>query len=355
MKITRKKTRQITLGGVSIGGGASVSIQSMTKTLTADIAATVAQIKRLARAGCEIVRVSVPDEASARAIGPIRRLISIPLVADIHFNHRLALIALDEGTDGIRLNPGNIGGAKRVAEVAKAAAERKVPIRVGVNAGSVEKGILKKHGGPTPAALAESALLGVRMLEDAGHGLIKISVKASSVRGTIEAYERISRATRYPLHIGVTEAGPPLISAVRSSAALGHLLLEGIGDTLRVSVTGDPVEEVVIARELLQSLGLRTFGPTLNSCPTCGRCGIDVVRIVGEIQRAIREIRKPLTVAIMGCAVNGPGEAREADVGLAGGKGEGLIFRRGKIVRKVKEKDFVRALLDEIGSLGGVC
>ena len=352
MKITWKRTRQITLGGVPIGGGAPVSIQSMTKTLTADIAATVAQIGRLARAGCEIVRVAVPDEPSARAIGPIRRSISIPLVADIHFNHRLALIALGEGADGIRLNPGNIGGAKRVAEVAKAAAARKVPIRVGVNAGSVEKGILKKHGGPTPAALAESALLGVRMLEDAGHGLIKISVKASSVRGTIEAYERISRAARYPLHIGVTEAGPPLISAVRSSAALGHLLLEGIGDTLRISVTGDPVEEVVIARELLQSLGLRTFGPTIVSCPTCGRCGIDVVRIVGEVQRAIGDIRTPLTVAIMGCAVNGPGEAREADVGLAGGKGEGLIFRRGKTVRKVKESDFVRALLDEILSHG---
>jgi (E)-4-hydroxy-3-methylbut-2-enyl-diphosphate synthase len=352
MRIARKRTRRISLGGVAIGGGAPVSIQSMTKTPTADIASTVAQIARLAGAGCEIVRVAVPDEESARAIGRIRPAIPIPLVADIHFDHRLALIAMGEGADGIRINPGNIGGARRVAEVARVAFERRVPVRVGVNAGSVEKGMLKKHGGPTPAALAESALLGARMLEDAGHDLIKISVKASSVCGTIEAYERISRAARYPLHIGVTEAGPPRISAVRSSAALGHLLLEGIGDTLRVSVTGDPVEEVFIARELLQSLGLRTFGPTIVSCPTCGRTRIDVVRIVEEVGRAVAGVRAPLTVAIMGCAVNGPGEAREADVGLAGGKGEGLIFRKGKVVRKVKEKEFVRALLDEIRSIG---
>lgn len=349
MRISRKKTRKITLGGVAIGGGAPVSVQSMTKTPTADVAATVAQIERLVRAGCEIVRVAVPDDASARAIGAIRSAISIPLVADIHFDHRLALAAIAQGADGIRINPGNIGGARRVAEVARAASERGVPIRVGVNAGSVEKGILKKHGGPTPAALAESALEGVRMLEDAGHGLIKISVKASSVPDTIEAYELISKATRHPLHIGVTEAGPPLVSAVRSSAALGHLLLEGIGDTLRVSVTGDPVGEVLIARELLQSLGLRSFGPTIVSCPTCGRTGIDVVRTVEEVQRALADVRAPLTVAIMGCVVNGPGEAREADVGLAGGKGEGLIFRKGKIVKKVKEKDFLRALLSEIG------
>ena len=352
MRSARKKTRRISLGDVAIGGGAPVSIQSMTKTFTADVASTVAEIARLAAAGCEIVRVAVPDEESARAIGRIRAAVSIPLVADIHFDHRLALIAIGEGADGIRINPGNIGGARRVAEVAKAALERGIPVRVGVNAGSVEKGMLKKHGGPTPAALAESAVLGARMLEDAGHDRIKISVKASSVRGTIEAYERISRAVRYPLHIGVTEAGPPRISAVRSSAALGHLLLEGIGDTLRVSVTGDPVEEVLIARELLQSLGLRSFGPTLVSCPTCGRTRIDMVRIVEEGQREIVDLRLPVTVAIMGCAVNGPGEAREADVGLAGGKGEGLIFRKGKVVRKVKEKEFVRALVDEIRSLG---
>ena len=352
MRSARKKTRRISLGDVAIGGGAPVSIQSMTKTFTADVTSTVAEIARLAAAGCEIVRVAVPDEESARAIGRIRAAVSIPLVADIHFDHRLALIAIGEGADGIRINPGNIGGARRVAEVAKAALERGIPIRVGVNAGSVEKGMLKKHGGPTPAALAESAVLGARMLEDAGHDRIKISVKASSVRGTIEAYERISRAVRYPLHIGVTEAGPPRISAVRSSAALGHLLLEGIGDTLRVSVTGDPVEEVLIARELLQSLGLRSFGPTLVSCHTCGRTRIDMVRIVEEVQREIVDLRLPVTVAIMGCAVNGPGEAREADVGLAGGKGEGLIFRKGKVVRKVKEKEFVRALVDEIRSLG---
>lgn len=353
MKIPGRKTRRIMLGGVAIGGGAPVSVQSMTKTPTADVGAVVAQIARLARAGCEIVRVAVPDEASARAVGAIRGAVSIPIIADIHFDHRLALAAIAHGADGVRINPGNIGGAGRVAEVARAASARGIPIRVGVNAGSVEKGILRKHGGPTPAALAESALAGVRMLEDAGHGIVKISVKASSVRDTIEAYELISRATRHPLHIGVTEAGPPLISAVRSSAALGRLLLGGIGDTLRVSVTGDPVAEVLIARELLQSLGLRSFGPTIVSCPTCGRTGIDVVRTVEEVQGALADVRAPLTVAIMGCVVNGPGEAREADVGIAGGKGEGIIFRKGKIVRKVREKDLVRALLDEIAGVLG--
>ncbi len=353
MKIPGSKTRRIMLGGVAIGGGAPVSIQSMTKTPTADVGAVVAQISRLALAGCEIVRVAVPDEASARAVGAIRGAVSIPIIADIHFDHRLALAAIAHGADGVRINPGNIGGAGRVAGVARAASARGIPIRVGVNAGSVEKGILRKHGGPTPAALAESALAGVRMLEDAGHGIIKISVKASSVRDTIEAYELISGATRHPLHIGVTEAGPPLISAVRSSAALGRLLLGGIGDTLRVSVTGDPVAEVLIARELLQSLGLRSFGPTIVSCPTCGRTGIDVVRTVEEVQEALAGVRAPLTVAIMGCVVNGPGEAREADVGIAGGKGEGIIFRKGKIVRKVREKDLVRALLDEIAGVLG--
>lgn len=348
MKIPRKKTRKIMLGGVPIGGGAPVSVQSMTTTRTDDVRATTAQIRRLEKAGCEIVRVAVPDVASARAIGEIRRRIRIPLVADIHFDHRLALVALGEGADGIRINPGNIGGAGRVAEVARAAAAHGVPVRVGVNAGSVERGILKRHGGPTPAALAESAIAGARMLEDAGHGIIKISVKASSVRDAIEAYGLVSRATRHPLHIGVTEAGPPLVSAVRSSAALGHLLLRGIGDTLRISVTGDPVPEVEIAKELLQSLGLRQFGPRIVSCPTCGRTGIDVLRTVRDIRRALAGCRKPITVAVMGCVVNGPGEAREADVGLAGGKGEGIIFRKGKVVGKVREKEFVRALLSEI-------
>lgn len=348
MDIRRKKTRRITLGGVPIGGGAPISVQSMTKTRTDDVGGTVRQCARLARAGCEIVRVAVPDEKAARAIGKIKKKIALPLVADIHFNHRLALIAMDEGADGIRINPGNIGGVKRIAEVARAAAAGRIPIRVGVNAGSVERELLKKYGGPAPAALAASALNCVKRIEDAGHRLIKISVKASSVLDTIEAYERVAAATRYPLHVGVTEAGPPLVAAVRSSAGIGYLLLKGIGDTIRVSVTGDPVEEVLIARELLQSLGLRQFGPMIVSCPTCGRCGIDVARIVDEVQRAIVDVKNNIKVAIMGCVVNGPGEAREADIGLAGGKGTGIIFRGGKIVRKVKEADFVKALIDEI-------
>jgi len=337
------------LGGLAIGGGAPVSVQSMTKTSTADVRATVKQCARLAREGCEIIRLAVPDEEAARALGKIKREVTTPLVADIHFNYRLALIAMEKGADGIRINPGNIGGAERIAEIARAAAAGKIPIRVGVNSGSVEPSILKDHGGPTPEALAESAITCVKRIENAGHNLIKISVKASSVADTIRAYERVSEMTDYPLHVGVTEAGPPLTAAVRSAIGIGRLLLEGVGDTIRVSVTGDPVMEVEIAREILQSLGVRSFGPTLVSCPTCGRCEIDVVKIVEEVKEAIKDVKSNIRVAIMGCAVNGPGEAREADVGLAGGRGEGILFRKGKVLRKVREKDFVKALLDEIG------
>jgi (E)-4-hydroxy-3-methylbut-2-enyl-diphosphate synthase len=351
MKINRKWTKQIALGGIAIGGGAPVSVQSMTKTRTADVKATVKQCADLARAGCEIIRLAVPDEEAARALVKIRREVNTPLVADIHFNHRLALIAMDEGMDGIRINPGNIGGPDRIAEIARAAAAKKIPIRVGVNSGSVEQSILKSHGGPTPEALAESALACVKRIEDAGHDLIKISVKASSVADTIRAYEFVSEMTDYPLHVGVTEAGPPMTAAVRSAIGIGRLLMEGIGDTIRVSATADPVLEVEIAREILQSLGLRSFGPTLVSCPTCGRCEIDVAKIVEEVQKAIKDLRANIKIAVMGCAVNGPGEAREADVGLAGGKGSGVIFLKGKIVRKVKEADFVRALVKEIEKL----
>jgi len=348
MNIKRKKTIKITLGSVPIGGGAPISVQSMTKTRTRDVAATVAQCERLAAVGCEIVRVAVPDEKAARAIGKIKREITLPLVADVHFNYRLALIVMGEGADGIRINPGNIGGVKRIAEIAKAAAERKIPIRVGVNSGSVEKRLIAKYGRPTPRALAESAIDCVKRIEDAGHERIKISVKAASVRDTIEAYERVSAMTRYPLHVGVTEAGPPLISAVRSAAGIGHLLLKGIGDTIRVSVTGDPLTEVMIAKELLQSLELRQFGPTLISCPTCGRCEVDIAGIVEDVQHATLGMEHNITIAIMGCVVNGPGEAREADVGLACGRGSGIIFRHGKMIRRVKEADMVKALLDEI-------
>ncbi len=348
MAVVRKRTKKIMLGGVAIGGGAPVSMQSMTKTSTADVKATVGQCERLARAGCEIIRLAVPDEEAARAIGKIRSEVAAPLVADIHFNYRLALIAMEKGIDGIRINPGNIGGEDRISEIARAAAGRKIPIRVGVNSGSVEQSILKDHGGPTPEALAESAMTCVKRIEDAGHDLIKISVKASSVIDTIRAYERVSGMTDYPLHVGVTEAGPPMVAAVRSAIGIGRLLLAGVGDTVRVSVTGDPVLEVEIAREILQSLGVRSFGPTIVSCPTCGRCEIDLLKVVEEVQRSIKGVKSNIKIAIMGCAVNGPGEAREADIGLAGGKRSGLVFRKGKIVRKVKEKDFVRALIEEI-------
>lgn len=351
MQINRKWTKQIALGGIALGGGAPVSIQSMTKTSTADVRATVKQCAELAVAGCEIIRLAVPDEEAARALGQIRREVKTPLVADIHFNYRLALIAMEEGMDGIRINPGNVGGPDRIAEIARAASGRKIPIRVGVNSGSVEQSILKDHGGPTPEALAESAITCVKRIEDAGHGLIKISVKASSVADTIRAYEFVSEMTDYPLHVGVTEAGPPMIAAVRSAIGIGRLLIEGIGDTIRVSVTGDPVVEVEMAREILQSLGLRSFGPTLVSCPTCGRCEIDVAKIVEDVQKSIKDVSADIKIAIMGCSVNGPGEAREADVGLAGGKCSGVIFRKGEIVRKVKEDDFVRALIEEIRNL----
>ena len=351
MKINRKRTRQIMLGGIAIGGGAPVSIQSMTKTPTADVRETVKQCSELARAGCEIIRLAVPDEEAARALGKIRSEVKTPLVADIHFNHRLALIAMEEGMDGIRINPGNVGGPDRIAEISRAAAAKKIPIRVGVNSGSIEQAILKDHGGPTPEALAESAITCVKRIEYAGHGLIKISVKASSVADTVRAYELVSEMTDCPLHVGVTEAGPPMIAAIRSGIGIGHLLIGGIGDTIRVSVTGDPVVEVEMAQEILQSLGVRSFGPSLVSCPTCGRCEIDVVNIVEEVQKAIKGLRTDIKIAIMGCAVNGPGEAREADVGLAGGKGSGVLFRKGQIVRKVKEDDFVRALIEEIKKL----
>jgi (E)-4-hydroxy-3-methylbut-2-enyl-diphosphate synthase len=348
LKIRRKKTRQIKLGAVSIGGDAPIAIQSMTKMPTRNVAGTVEQCRRLAEAGCEIVRIAVQTDTEARALANIKAEVPLPLVADIHFDYRLALRALESGADGVRINPGNIGSDERVAEVARAAAARGAPIRVGVNSGSVEKALLEKHGGPTPRALAESALNCVKKIEDAGHNQIKISVKATDVLDTIGAYEIVSSSTDYPLHVGVTEAGPLLVSAVRSSLGIGYLLLRGIGDTIRVSVTGDPVVEVVVAREMLQSLGLRSFGPTIVSCPTCGRCEIDVVNLVAEVQKRLGEVRKNIKVAIMGCVVNGPGEAREADVGLAGGRAEGVIFRKGEIVRKVREEELIDALMEEI-------
>ncbi|MCU0605848.1 MAG: flavodoxin-dependent (E)-4-hydroxy-3-methylbut-2-enyl-diphosphate synthase [Candidatus Edwardsbacteria bacterium] len=350
--IERRRTRMVRVGGVALGGGRPVAIQSMTNTDTRDVRSTVAQIRRLAKAGCEIVRLAVPDAAAAAALAGIRRRTDLPLVADIHFDHRLALAALDAGVDKLRINPGNIGPAENVWKVVKAAKARNVPIRIGVNAGSLERDILRKHGHPTAAGMVESALRHVRLLERAGFGDIVLSLKGSDVPMTIAAYRLAARACRYPLHLGITEAGTAFAGAVRSAVGIGALLAEGIGDTIRVSLCGDPVKEIAAARLILQSLDLRVFGPTVIACPTCGRCQIDVERIARRVEAAVRGMTRPLRIAVMGCAVNGPGEARQADVGICGGQGRGAVIRKGKVVATVRERDLVPALLREIGELG---
>ena len=326
-------------------------VQSMTKTDTRDVAGTVAQIRRLEKAGCEVVRVAVPDREAALKLGEIKKRIAIPLIADIHFDYRLALEALDQGVAGLRLNPGNIGRRERVAQVVKAARERKVPIRIGVNAGSLEKPLLRRYGGPFPDALVESALTNVRMLEDMDFDLIKISLKASDPLSTISAYQKISRLTDYPLHIGVTEAGPPFSGAIKSAVALGILLYQGIGDTLRVSLTADPVLEVQAAYHLLRSLNLRRRGVEIVSCPLCGRSATNLKPMVRQVESRVANWPEPLQIAVMGCPVNGPGEAKAADVGIAAGKGVALLFRKGKVLRKVKEAEMVSALLEEAEAL----
>jgi (E)-4-hydroxy-3-methylbut-2-enyl-diphosphate synthase len=340
-----KNTRQIKVGGVEIGGGAPVSVQSMCSTDTRDTVATLAQIGRLAEAGCEIVRCAVLDMDAAEALGAIRRESRIPVIADIHFDYKLALRCLENGIDGLRLNPGNIGERWKVAEVVQAARERDVPIRIGVNAGSLEKELLEKYGHPTAEAMVESALGHVRILEELGYDRIKISLKASDVPKTVEAYRLLSQRVDYPLHIGITEAGTIFSGTIKSSVGLGILLADGIGDTMRVSLTGDPVDEVRVGYEILKALNLRRRGINFVSCPTCGRCQINLISVAEEVEHRLRGVEAPLTVAVMGCVVNGPGEAREADVGLAGGKGEGLLFRRGEIVRKVPEAEMADALL----------
>jgi (E)-4-hydroxy-3-methylbut-2-enyl-diphosphate synthase len=349
--LPRNSTRRILIGNVPVGGGAPIVVQSMTKTDTRNVSATVAQIRRLEKAGCEVVRVAVPDREAAGKLGEIHKRIGIPLIADIHFDFRLALEALEQGVAGLRLNPGNIGSRERVARVVHAARERKVPIRIGVNAGSLEKPLQKKYGGPVPAALVESALTHVRLLEDLDFDLIKISLKASDPLSTIEAYQKISRVTDYPLHIGVTEAGLPFSGGIKSAVGLGILLCRGVGDTLRVSLTGDPVLEVRAAYEILRSLGLRRRGVELISCPLCGRSQIPLLPVVRKIEAKVAHWPQPLRIAVMGCPVNGPGEAREADVGIAVGKGTALLFRKGKILRQVKEAEMVEALLEEAEAL----
>jgi len=334
-----------------VGGGAEISVQSMTNTDTRDAPATIAQIKRLEETGCEIIRVAAPDQEAAIAISQIKAGISIPLVADIHFDHRLALTALENGADALRLNPGNIGSRNRVEEVVRAARHKGAPIRIGVNAGSVERKLLGKYGGPTVEAMVESAMEHIHILEDLGFDAIKVSMKASSVGLTVAAYRALADQVDYPLHVGVSEAGTRFGGTIKSAIGIGILLAEGIGDTIRVSLTDDPVEEVRVGYEILRSLRLRDVGPEMISCPTCGRTEIDLIRLATEVEEEIRKMDKPITVAVMGCVVNGPGEAREADIGIAGGKGCGLIFRKGVVVRKVPEDEMREALFEELKKL----
>lgn len=344
-------TRRIQVGAVPVGGGAPVSIQSMCNTATEDVEATVQQIRRLEQAGCDIVRVAVPTEEAARAIPAIKRGIRIPLVADIHFDYKLALLCIDSGVDKIRINPGNIGSKERVRAVADGCRERGIPIRVGVNGGSLEKDILRKYGGVTAEALAESALGHVHLLEDCGFGDICISVKCSRVPVNMAAYELLHERVDYPLHLGVTEAGTPEMGVLKSAIGIGGLLCRGIGDTLRVSLTADPVEEVTAAKKILQAAGIRRTEPDLIACPTCGRTQYDMLPIAREVERRLKDCHKPITVAVMGCVVNGPGEAAAADVGIAGGRGEGLLFAKGKILRKVPQEQLVDELFREIEKL----
>ena len=345
--ITRDKTRVVHIGGIPIGGGHPITIQSMTNTDTRDIAATVAQIHALEEAGCEIVRVAVRDFEAASAIKRIKNEISIPLVACIHFDYRLALESVANGADKIRINPGNIGDGMRLQRVAEAAKATEIPIRVGVNGGSLEKDIMAKYG-MTPEGLAESALRNVSMLEGYGFNNIVVSVKASSIPLMLDAHKILATRLPYPLHIGLTESGTPYKGAIRSAAGIGALLAMGIGDTLRVSLSGDPVDEIICAKEILAAMGIRRFGPTVIACPSCGRSDIDVPGLAAKIEEKLMIIEKPITVAVMGCVVNGPGEAREADVGIAGGRGVGVLFRKGEILRKVAEDEIIDAVMKEV-------
>jgi (E)-4-hydroxy-3-methylbut-2-enyl-diphosphate synthase len=345
--LVRHQTRQLQLGAIKIGGDAPISIQSMTNSDTRDVAATVTQIEALEQAGCEIVRCAVPDQQAAKALGEICAQSNLPLIADIHFDYRLALAAIDQGVDGLRLNPGNIGERWKVAEVVKACQERNVPIRVGVNGGSLEPELLRKHGHPSAEAMVESALGHIRLLEDLNYQQIKVSLKVSDIARTVEAYRLLAQKCDYPLHIGITEAGTTWSGTIKSALGLGVLLYDGIGDTLRVSLTGDPVEEVRVGWEILKSLRLRAKGPVFISCPTCGRCQIDLIETAEEVEERLQNLPLPLTIAVMGCVVNGPGEAREADLGIAGGNGQGLLFRHGEILRKVPQAELADALVEE--------
>jgi (E)-4-hydroxy-3-methylbut-2-enyl-diphosphate synthase len=343
----RRISKPIKIGNVTVGGGAPIVVQSMTKTNTADVMSTVNQIKELEDCGCELVRVAVPDAEAAKAIKDIKKAIAIPLIADIHFDHRLALKALESGCDGLRLNPGNISEPDKVKEIAQAAKKRNVPIRVGVNAGSLPPSPNPKLS--VAERMVEAAMEQIRLLEDLDFELIKVSVKAFDVPTTIEAYQSIAQKIPYPLHIGVTESGPPRTGIIRSTVGISTLLYEGIGDTIRVSLSAHPREEVIAAYEILKSLNLRQHGPILVSCPSCGRAEVDIVKLAAEVEKALLKVDKPIKVAVMGCIVNGPGEAKDADIGIACGKGRAVLFKKGKKIKTIEEKDFVRVLMGEVG------
>ncbi|MGM0602846.1 MAG: flavodoxin-dependent (E)-4-hydroxy-3-methylbut-2-enyl-diphosphate synthase [Bacillota bacterium] len=347
----RRNTRKVFFGDAAVGGNSPITVQSMTNTKTSDIESTVAQIKRLENLGCEIIRVAVPDIKSARAVKEIKKEISIPVVADIHFDHKLALESVNSGIDALRINPGNIGDERKIKEVASACRYNDVPIRVGSNSGSIKKSILKKYGGPTAEAMVESALQNVRVLENNNFFDIVISLKSTSIFTTIEAYSLMSKKVDYPFHIGITEAGTPWGGTIKSSVGIGSLLSSGLGDTLRVSLTAEPEEEVRVGWQILKSLKLRKKGVEILSCPSCGRTEIDLIPLAENVEKATSHIDKNITIAVMGCAVNGPGEAREADIGIAGGKKEGLIFKKGKIIKKVPEEKLLEELLKEIENI----
>ena len=347
----RRKSRQLKLGNMFIGGDAPISVQSMTNTKTENVEATVNQIRELTALGCDVIRCAVPDLIAARALAAIKEQISIPLIADIHFDYKLALEALDSGVDGLRLNPGNIGGEDRVAQVIEKASVHNIPIRIGVNAGSLPKDILLKYGHPTPEALVEAAWRHIKILERLDYQNIKISLKAHDVPLTIAAYRLMAEQCDYPLHVGITEAGTVNSGIIKSAVGIGALLAEGIGDTIRVSLTGDPANEIRVAYQILKALGLREYGPTLISCPTCGRTQINLEKLALEVEKRLENIKDPIAVAVMGCVVNGPGEAREADIGIAGGISEGLIFKKGKIIKKVSEEEIIDALFAEIDKI----
>ena len=354
MRTIRHKTHRIHVGSVAIGGSSPISVQTMTKTDTHDVSATVTQIHELENLGCDLVRLAVPDAAAGRVLSKIRGRVRIPLIADIHFDHKLAIMALDAGFDGLRINPGNIGGSANIREIVRAAAGRRIAIRVGVNSGSIEKDLLIKHCGPTPKALVASAIRHIRLLEDCGWGEIKVSVKASDVQRTVAAYRLLSKKTDYPLHLGVTEAGTLLYGTVSSSAAMAILLAEGIGDTIRVSLTDTPHNEVRVGLALLRALGLRPPGPNVISCPTCGRTQVNIIKLANAVEVGLETYlrahpKRPCpAVAVMGCVVNGPGEASHADIAVCGGRGRGAIYTHGKLIKTVPERDIVKAVLTEV-------